>query len=55
MLAAADLQFCLYAVNGSIASKCKRLEGLQIGQLVAFRREHIVEVHEESGSDDDDY
>ena len=41
------------AVNGSIATKCKKLEGLQIGQLVNFRKEHIVEVHEDSGSDDD--
>ena len=41
------------AVNGNIATKCKRLEGLQIGQLVVFKKEHVVEVHEESGSDDD--
>lgn len=41
------------AVHGSITTKCKKLEGLQIGQLVSFKKEHIVEVHEDSGSESD--
>ncbi|KAK9813928.1 hypothetical protein WJX73_005274 [Symbiochloris irregularis] len=42
-------------VCGCIQTKCTKLEGLQIGQLVSFKKEHIVEVQEDSDSDDDDY
>lgn len=38
---------------GNIISKPKKLEGLQVGQLVSFRVEHVVEIHDDSASDDD--
>lgn len=41
------------AVCGNIISKPKKLEGLQVGQLVSFRVEHVVEIHDDSASDDD--
>ncbi|KAK9813878.1 hypothetical protein WJX73_003092 [Symbiochloris irregularis] len=42
-------------VCGNITSKPTKLEGLQIGQLVNFKKEHIVEVQVDDDSDDDDY
>lgn len=45
---------CMLAVCGNITSKPQKLEGLQIGQLVSFKKEHIVEVQEDD-SDEDDY
>lgn len=47
------LALACFAVCGCIQTKCTKLEGLQIGQLVSFKKEHIVEVQEDSDSDDD--